>query len=233
MTGSPSSRLVLQAKLVLFDLDGTLVHSAPDLAAAANMMLDELGLPERPVERVADWIGNGMLRLVKRALTGEWEGEPDPILFERGLASFKRHYAANLAVHTRPYPGMVEALDDFVARGFTLGCVTNKLTEFTRPLLEQLDLMKYFRVVVAGDTLPVRKPDPLPLLHASREAGVAVTQSVMVGDSATDLNAARAASMPAIAVTYGYNQGLDVRAFGPAIVVDSAGELPQYLELDT
>lgn len=223
---------MLRAKLVLFDLDGTLVHSAPDLAAAVNLMLHELGLPEHPVERVAGWIGNGMLRLVKRGLTGQRDGEPDPALFERGVESFKRHYAANLAVRTRPYPGMVEALDDLTGHGFLLGCVTNKLSAFTRPLLEQLDLMKYFRVVVAGDTLPVRKPDPLPLLHASREAGVEPARAVMVGDSATDLNAARAAAMPAIAVTYGYNQGLDVRTLDPAVVVDSAAELPQYLELE-
>ena len=221
------------AKLVLFDLDGTLVHSAPDLAHSVNLMLNELERSEYPIEQVTRWIGNGMARLVKRGLTGELDAEPEPALFERGLASFKRHYAANLAVQTRPYPGMVDVLDGLVSQGFLLGCVTNKMESFSRSLLEQLDLMKYFRILVGGDTLPVRKPDPLPLRHACAECGVAPAQALLIGDSAADVNAARAAGMPVIAVSYGYNQGRDVRSLNPDLAVDSAAELPQYLALLT
>ena len=216
---------------MLFDLDGTLVHSAPDVAYAANLMLAELGRPEQPAERIAGWIGNGMMRLVKRALTGEPDGEPEPALFERGLASFKAHYAANLTRETRPYPGAVETLDTLRAGGFLLGCVTNKLESFTRPLLHQLGLLEYQQVVVGGDTVPARKPDPLPLRHACGQAGVAPNHAVMVGDSANDVLGARAAGMHAIAVTYGYNQGRDVREFGPDVVVDSLAQVPQYLRL--
>lgn len=218
---------------MLFDLDGTLVHSAPDLADAVNLMREELGLRPEPVERVEGWIGNGMARLVKRGLTGEMEGEPESGLFDRGLESFRHHYTANLAVRTRPYPGVIEALDHLSNSGFVLGCVTNKIEMFTRPLLDRLDLMKYFRVTVAGDTVATRKPDPLPLLHACQCAGINPQQAVMVGDSAADVNAAHAARMPVIAVTYGYNQGCDVRNLDPTGVVDSLAELPQYLHLVT
>jgi phosphoglycolate phosphatase len=222
---------VLNARLVLFDLDGTLVDTAPDIAHAVNLMLVDLARPAQPVDKVVGWIGNGMLRLVKRGLTGERDGEPDPLLFERGLASFKMHYAANLAARSRPFPGVVAALDVLRERGFALGCVTNKIEMFTRPLLDQLGLSGYFGAVVAGDTLAVRKPDPRPLLHACAQCGVAPERAVMVGDSATDINAARAAGTPVIAVTYGYNQGLDVRALKPDVAVDSAAEVPQYLRL--
>jgi phosphoglycolate phosphatase len=227
----PASPLVV--KLVLFDLDGTLVHSAPDLATAANRMLQELGCAEQSEERIVGWIGNGMVRLVKRALTGEWNGEPEGELFERGLASFKAHYAATLSVRTRPFPGVVESLQTLASAGFVLGCATNKPAAFTEPLLAQLGLARYFGVVVSGDTVAARKPDPLPLLHACQLAGVSPARTVLVGDSANDVLGARAAGMHAVAVTYGYNQGRDVRELQPDVVVDSAAELPQYLRLHT
>lgn len=229
MSASALPKTILTAELVLFDLDGTLVHSAPELARAINLMLRELGLHERPTDQVAGWIGNGMLKLVKRGLTGERDGEPDAVLFERGLASFKSHYVANLAVQTRPFPGVVRTLEALRGRGFKIGCVTNKLEMFTRPLLEQLGLIRYFDVIVAGDTVSSRKPDPLPLHYACNRCRVDPARAVMIGDSATDINAARAAGMTVIAVTYGYNQGRDVRELNPDVVVDSAAEVPQYL----
>lgn len=227
------AKFPLAVRLVLFDLDGTLVHSAPDLAVALNTMLRELGRPAYPEEQVTDWVGNGMAHLVKRGLTGHVDSEPEAELFERGLASFKRHYAANLAVRTRPYPGVVGVLDSLSRSGFVLGCVTNKIESFTRPLLDQLDLSRYLRVIVGGDTVAMRKPHPLPLAHACTQAGVAAGQAVMVGDSAADIEAARAAGMPVIAVTYGYNQGRNVRELGPDLAIDSFAQLPHYLRLST
>ena len=215
----------------MFDLDGTLVDSAADLAAAVNNMLCDLGHREEPLERVMTWVGNGMSRLVKRALTGEMQAEPDAALFERGLASFKRHYAENLGVRTRPYPGTIEALDTLSKRGFTLVCMTNKPEMFTQPLLEQLHLSRYFELVVSGDTTPARKPDPMPLRHACERLGVEVAHAIMIGDSANDILAAQAAGMPAICVTYGYNQGQDLRDLAPDLLVDSLAEVPQYLRL--
>ena len=224
-----STSFPLKVKAVLFDLDGTLVHSAPDLAAAVNSTLKDLGRVQEPLERVMTWVGNGMARLIKRALTGQMEGEPDNELFEHALALFKQHYAANLSVLTRPYPGTHEALETLRARGFALGCVTNKPAQFTLPLLEHLHLAKYFRFVVSGDTTPVRKPDPAPLHHACEYFGIEAPQAALVGDSANDVGAARAAGMPVICVSYGYNHGRDVRELRPDRVVDSLAELPQYL----
>ncbi|HEY8552994.1 MAG TPA: phosphoglycolate phosphatase [Burkholderiales bacterium] len=221
----------LSVRLVLFDLDGTLVHSAPDLAYAANLMLADLGRPPLPPERIAAWVGNGMARLVKRVLTGELDGEPEPALYERGLERFRAHYAANLTRETRPYPGAVEALEALAARGFALGCATNKPEAFTRPLLAALGLARFMSVVVGGDTVAARKPEPLPLLYACERANVVPARTVLVGDSASDVLGARAAGLRSVAVTYGYNQGRDVRALGPDIVVDSLVELPQYLRL--
>jgi phosphoglycolate phosphatase len=223
----------LDVKLVLFDLDGTLVHSAPDIAYAANSMLCELGFANQSYERIAGWIGNGVVRLVKRALTGEIDGEPAPEVFDRGLASFKSHYVANLTRHTKPYPGIIATLDNVTARGFTLGCVTNKLDGFARPLLERLDLMKYLGVVVSGDTVAARKPDPQPFCYACAQTDTSPARAVMVGDSAADVLGAQAAGMNSIAVTYGYNQGRDLRELNPDFVVDSAAEVPQYLRLYT
>lgn len=221
------------ADAVLFDLDGTLVDSAPDLAAAVNRMLAELGRAEQPTATVTGWIGNGMARLVKRALTGELNGEPDAALFERALDIFKRQYAAHLTRLTRPYPGAIEALQQLAAHGFALGCITNKPAMFTEPLLQQLGLAKYFALVLSGDSLPQKKPDPLPLQHACRHFGVDINRAILVGDSAADIGAARAAGMPVIGVSYGYNQGRDVRELNPDLVVDSLAQVPQYLRLST
>ena len=218
-------------KLVLFDLDGTLVHSAPDIAYAANLMLRDLGLAEQSYGRIAGWIGDGMARLVKRALTGEIDGEPAAELFERGLQRFKSHYAANLTRETEPYPGVVGAVAELKSRGFILGCVTNKAEAFVQPLLERLDLMKYLSVIVAGDTVAARKPDPLPLRYACERTGTNPAESVLIGDSANDVLGAKAAGMESIAVTYGYTPGRDMRALQPDFVVDSAVEVPQYLRL--
>jgi len=223
----------LRVKAVLFDLDGTLVDSAPDLAAAVNGMLRDLGRAPQPVERVMTWIGNGMARLVKRALTDAMEGEPDAESFGRALARFKTHYAAHLCVSTRPYAGAIDALEALAARGFALACVTNKPAMFTEPLLAHLQLAKYFTLVVAGDTAPARKPDPAPLRHACEYFGIHAAQAVLIGDSANDLQAARAAGMPVILVSYGYHRGSDVRTLAPDRVVDSLAEVPQYLHLAT
>ncbi|MBI3900347.1 MAG: phosphoglycolate phosphatase [Gammaproteobacteria bacterium] len=227
------SILPLRVKAVLFDLDGTLVDSAPDLARAVNNMLKELGRAEQPLAQIIDWVGNGMPRLVKRVLTSEMGGEPEPSLFEQALALFKKHYAANLVVHTRPFPGTIETLEQLSARGYALACVTNKAERFTLPLLAQLDLAKYFGLVVAGDTVPALKPDPAPLQYACRHFDIPPAQATLIGDSANDVMAARAAGMPAIAVTYGYNHGQDVRELNPDLVVDSLAEVPQYLRLWT
>jgi phosphoglycolate phosphatase len=221
----------LAVKMVMVDLDGTLIHTAPDLANCANLMLEELGRERREPRLVETWIGNGVPRLVKRALTGEMMAEPEPALFARALAAFERHYGAHVSDLSRPFPGVVEGLDRLKAAGFSLACITNKAAAFTVPLLNNLDLDKYFELVLSGDSLPRQKPDPLPLAHACRHFGITPDHGVLIGDSSNDVQAARAAGMPVICVTYGYNHGHDIRESHPDAVVGSLAEASRYLRL--
>ncbi len=225
----PSPKFPLAVKMVMIDLDGTLIHTAPDLADCANRMLADLGRAPFPLETVMTWIGNGVPRLVKRALTGEMWAEPEAALFERALANFQQHYAAHVSDLSRPFPGVVEGLAALKAGGFHLACITNKAEAFTRPLLKNLDLYKYFELVLSGDSLPKQKPDPLPLLHACKHFGITPEHGVLVGDSSNDVEAARAAGMPVLCVPYGYNHGHDIREAKPDRVVDSLAQVPQYL----
>ena len=216
-------------KLIVIDLDGTLVDSAPDLAFSIDRMLESLGLPARGEDRVRLWVGNGAERLVQRALTGSMDGLPDAALFERAFPIFMEVYARNTSGRSRLYPGVLEGLGQLVAAGYHLACVTNKPERFTRPLLEALGLVSYFGVVVAGDTLPRKKPDPLPLQHAAGHFGASAPQSLMVGDSVSDVRAARAAGWDVVCVSYGYNHGTDIRAAGPDAVIDTLTQLPGLL----
>ena len=223
----------LAVKMVMIDLDGTLIHTAPDLAACANRMLADLGRAPAPVETVMTWIGNGVPRLVKRALTGQMLAEPEEALFEKALAIFQKHYLAHVSDLSRPFPGVVAGLDRLKARGFHLACITNKAEAFTLPLLKNLDLYKYFELVLSGDSLPKQKPDPLPLLHACKHFGITPDHGMLIGDSSNDVEAARAAGMPVLCVPYGYNHGHDIRESHPDAVVDSLEAVEPYLTLYT
>jgi phosphoglycolate phosphatase len=216
--------------MVLVDVDGTMVDSVPDLAWCVDRMMDHLGLPAWGEAAVRNWVGNGVERLVKRALTGALEEEPDPALFERALPVFLDLYQDNTSKRSRLYPGVVEALEHLKARGYHLGCVTNKAARFTEPLLADLGVARYFALVVSGDTLPERKPDPMPLLYAAQYFGVEPSQSLMVGDSISDVKAARAAGFAIVCMSYGYNHGLDIRDFGPDAVIDSMAALRDLLD---
>lgn len=216
-------------RLVAFDLDGTLVDSVPDLAVAIDLVCRDLALPLPGAVAVRQWVGDGVRRLVKRALTGGADDEPDTHLFQRGMVLFRRYYRAHLSDHTRLYPGARAVLDELYASGLRLACVTNKSGEFTAPLLEALDLQRYFGAVVSGDTLAARKPDPEPLLHAARTLGVAPAAACMVGDSANDMRAARAAGFLPLAVSYGYGNAAEVAAVGPETLLGSLPELPPWL----
>lgn len=216
-------------KLLLMDLDGTLVDTAPDLAACVDAMRVGLGLPPWGEAQVRKWVGNGVDRLVKRALTGRLDGEPAPALFERARRLFLAHYAENTSARSRPYPGAVHALDHFRRLGVPVVCITNKPGRFTEKLLADLGLGEYFRMVLSGDTLRTKKPDPLPLLHAAGHFGLSPAQCLMVGDSKTDVAAARAAGIPIVCVSYGYNHGEVIRAASPDAVIDSLEELPGLL----
>lgn len=217
-------RFPLSARAIVFDLDGTLLDTLPDLARAANLMLAELDLPQVEEQTVRAYIGDGAVRLVKRILTGDWKGEPEQALFGQAMPIFNRHYREGVAHQTQLFPGVVEGLEAFRAKGFPLGCITNKPEMFTLPLLEETGLTPYFDLVLSGDILPRKKPDPMPITYACGYFAARPEHVVLIGDSANDREAAHAAGCPAIGVTYGYIPGGDVRALGFDAIVDSLEE---------
>ena len=229
-TGAARARSAFKVNAVVFDLDGTLIHTAPDLAHAVNRMREDLGMSKLPEGDVMNWIGNGVTRLVKRAITETWDGEPDADLFERGHGLFHQHYLDGVCEHSEPYPDVCEALIELKAMGFRLACVTNKSQAFTEPLLKELKLDGFFESIISGDSLPKKKPDPLPLQHICDLFGIAPRHAVLVGDSVNDVKAAKAAGMPVICVSYGYNQGLDLTKYDPNAIIASFKELTDILQ---
>lgn|SRR5690606_20793256 len=198
-------------RAVLIDLDGTLLDTIPDLAAAANAMLAELQTPQLPLADIATFVGKGTENLVQRCLTDPRVGLPaDPTTVAAALSVFNRHYHAVNGQASRVYPGVLAGLAAFRAQGATLAVVTNKPTEFTLPLLRRSGLSDWFDVVVCGDTCERKKPDPLPLLHACEQLGYPPQQALAIGDSVNDALAARAAGITVLAVPYGYNEGRDI-----------------------
>ncbi|MBK9132411.1 MAG: phosphoglycolate phosphatase [Gammaproteobacteria bacterium] len=221
--------LAVRPRMLLIDLDGTLVDTVPDLAYSVDLMMRELGMPDRGEARVREWIGNGVERLVRRALVNAYDGEPDEALYQRAYPIFLDAYARNVCTYSRPFPGVMEGIEYLAGAGFLLGCVTNKAAAFTEPLLRKLGMYERFRTVVSGDTLAQKKPHPAPLLHAASELGVTPRESLMVGDSITDVEAARAAGFQVVCVNYGYNHGLDIRDARPDAVIGSLLDLRELL----
>jgi phosphoglycolate phosphatase len=217
-------------KMILIDVDGTLVDSVPDLAFCVDAMMERLGRPPHGDAAVRNWVGNGVERLVRRALIGQLDGEPDEADFQEALPIFLELYRENTSGRSFLYPGIREGLDYLQGAGYPLGCVTNKVAQFTEPLLRDLGVRDYFDIVVSGDTLPRKKPDPLPLLHAAEHFGVPPREALMIGDSVSDVKAARAAGFGIICMSYGYNHGVDIRAAEPDAVMDSLIEIKGLLE---
>ncbi|BCU08126.1 phosphoglycolate phosphatase [Allochromatium tepidum] len=220
---------LLQPKMILIDLDGTLVDSVPDLTYCVDAMMARLGRPARGEAAVRTWVGNGIERLVRRALIGQLDGEPDETDYQRAYPIFLELYAENTFNRSGLYPGVREGLEFMRDAGYPLGCVTNKAARFTEPLLQHLGIYDFFGIVISGDTLPRKKPDPLPLIHAAGHFGVKPKASLMIGDSVSDVNAARAAGFKIICTSYGYNHGVDIRESDPDAVIDSFVELRELL----
>jgi phosphoglycolate phosphatase len=219
----------LPVKAVMIDLDGTLLDTVADLAIAVNLLLQKVGRPQLTEALVRTFVGKGIANLVKRALVGALEGEPDAALFERALPLYYDCYESVNGRHTVIYPGVREGLDALKSAGYPLACVTNKSARFTLPLLEKMRLAAYFKVVVSGDTLPKKKPDPLPLTHACAELGIAPRDMLMIGDSLNDTLAARAAGCPVFCVPYGYNEGHDVRELDVDAIVETLVEAAKLI----
>jgi phosphoglycolate phosphatase len=211
----------------LFDLDGTLVDTAPDIDAALNVALADAGLPTVDESLTRHWVGYGSRVLVEQALT--FHGVPelieDSAAMDAMLATFITYYGAHIADHSEPYPGTLETLIHLGERGAGLAVVTNKLEVLSRRVLDALDLTHHFKAIVCGDTLPVTKPDPGPALHACDVLGVDVADSLFVGDSNTDVECARAAGCAIVCVRDGYNHGTPAEQLGADAVIDSLSEL--------
>lgn len=212
---------------IVIDLDGTLLHTAPELAESANRMLRDMGRPAVSQTLLMSYIGNGISWLVKRALTGDMHAEPDVALFAQALPIFEKHYT-ELLLQSKPFDGVIAGLDAMKAAGYRLGCITNKLALYTEPLLKGIGMAKYFDIVLSGDTLPEKKPHPMPLLHAAHFFGIPVDQLLLIGDSLNDALAARAACCPVFCVPYGYNHGEPVDGLDLDAVI---ADLPAALKL--
>jgi phosphoglycolate phosphatase len=221
---------------VLFDLDGTLVDSVEDIFVAANALLAELGYPLRTRAEVATWIGNGARMLVERSMAGRFEGFDGlsdarfrTAEVDAAMPRFRAIYEQICVEHTTPLVGAFDALAATHTRGLGVAIVTNKPLAPTERIIDALGWRPLVSVVIGGDSLPVRKPDPSPLFEALRRLGH--EHGWMIGDSANDVGAARAARMPSIVVRGGYNHGMSVESLDPApeVIVDTMREIPALL----
>lgn len=218
-------------KLLLFDLDGTLIDSAPDLAYAVNLMLEKLERNTFSEEVIHGWVGNGAQILVKRALSGNVliDDNLDESYVAEALEIFFDFYAKHLCDATYTYANVPHTLRTLKNRGYRLVIVTNKPFAFVAPILNSLDLEGLFELVLGGDSLAVKKPDPTPLLHACSVLETEVHHCVMIGDSRNDIQAANACSMHSVGVSYGYNYGQKIDVFSPTVVIDDFAELLKVL----
>lgn len=218
---------LLNKNTLLFDLDGTLADSAPDLAFAVNQTLVELGLTPFSQDVIRGWVGNGANILIQRALSGNSEISTslDNRLTRRALEIFYQAYQSHNCIETRLYNDVLETLTELKNRGYLLAIITNKPERFITPIINGLGLNGLFELTIGGDTLKKRKPDPLPLHYACQQLSVNVDQCVMIGDSKNDILAAKAAKMQSIALTYGYNYGEDITKYQPELVIDNFADL--------
>ncbi|WP_198334813.1 phosphoglycolate phosphatase [Psychrobacter namhaensis] len=210
-------------KLLIFDFDGTLIDSVPDLADAANIMLGQLGKPSYPIDTIQAWVGNGSRMLVERALSGSIE--VDPHLSDAEVEAAERlffdAYAAHDTSKTSAYPDVETGLKQLTDAGFTLALVTNKPIRFVPDILASLGWTSYFAMVLGGDSLSVKKPDPAPLLHVCETLQFDPTQALMIGDSINDIQAGKRANIDTVGLSYGYNYGKDIRDSQPNQAFDS------------
>lgn len=212
-------------KLVMFDLDGTLVDSAPDIAIAVNKALTLLDLPTVPEDKVRIWVGNGADILIRRALTDGDDSQPvDQALWDKALKTLLEVYPYHHDTRY-VYAGVKPYLDFLDNQGIKMAVVTNKPMPFVEPLLKELGIVRYFSWIVGGGSLPQKKPAPEPLLYVLEQSGIAAEEALFVGDSRNDVQAAKAAKVLCAALTYGYNHGLPIANEQPTWVINDLREL--------
>ncbi len=209
----------------LFDLDGTLIDTAPDLMHALNETLVHAGYEKVGIELTRLWVGYGAKVMIAQAIKHQGEDELNAAQLDGFFAYFLERYSEHIADESLPYPGVVESLEALAARTHKLGVVTNKMQGLSMQLLRELDLYRFFNIVVGGDTLQVRKPEPQPILYACNELVSIPTDTLFVGDSSTDVNGARAAGCPVVCMRDGYNHNTPATELGADHVIDSFCQL--------
>ena len=222
----------MDKQLLIFDFDGTLIDSVPDLADATNAMLTTLGKETYPIETIRNWIGNGSRLLVERALVGKVEVLENELTVEEADHAEQIFFEAykNLSgSKTVAYPDVDNGLKKLKNAGYTLALVTNKPIRFVPKILQSFGWQDLFSEVLGGDSLLTKKPDPAPLLHVCEALNVAPEQAVMIGDSRNDILAGQNANMDTLGLSYGYNYGQDIRELNPTEAFDSFQALQDYL----
>jgi phosphoglycolate phosphatase len=218
--------------LVSFDLDGTLVDTAAEIAEAACRALESNGMARRPVPEIVGFIGHGTRELILKLLARAFEEQPGleaRVSVDEVLRSMDHHYALTTGTTAAPYAGAVEALERLRAAGVKLACVTNKESRHAHRVLEVTGLAGYFALTIGGDTLPRKKPDPSVLRHVVHELGGELRRTAHVGDSSTDVQAARNAGVAAWAVPYGYNAGLPISTADPERIFPGLLEVAEFV----
>ena len=215
----------MSARLIVFDLDGTLIDSAPDLVEAVNHALTELNKPTHSQASTQQWIGNGADVLVKRALLNNWHVGEIPDDFEVAFELYKTYYAEHDWVRSRLYDGVLETLQTLKNANFKLACITNKTARFTNPLMETAGLVPYFDFIASGDTFAEMKPNPLPLLETAKLFAIAPENAWMIGDSINDISAGKSAGFKTIAVSYGYAGQHSMADLNADYTIDSLREI--------
>ena len=222
----------MDKQLLIFDFDGTLIDSVPDLADATNAMLTTLGKETYPISTIRNWVGNGSRMLVERALVGKievLEGELTVEEADHAEQVFFDAYKNLSGSKTVAYPDVDSGLKKLKSAGFTLALVTNKPIRFVPKILQSFGWQDLFSEVLGGDSLAQKKPDPTPLLHVCEALNVASTQAVMIGDSKNDILAGQHANMDTLGLSYGYNYGQDIRELNPTVAFDDFAALVDYL----
>jgi phosphoglycolate phosphatase len=218
-------------KLILFDLDGTLIDSIPDLCVAMSHTLTKLNMKLHSEDEIREWVGNGLDKLVRRSLLGkkEIDGTLDEELVTKAKDIFNDYYENNLTKHTKIYDGVEDTLKALKQKGYKLVVVSNKPEKFVGIILDDLGWDSIFDTYVGGDTTPQLKPDPAPLLFVCKKLDIEPKDTIMVGDSNNDLVSANNANIDSIGVTYGYNYGEDLSIYSPKAVVKSFSNIKELL----
>jgi phosphoglycolate phosphatase len=216
----------LSCRLFIFDLDGTLIDSRFDIARSVNVALKENGLPAVEIAKISDFVGNGVHQLIYRVLHEITGSEPDPDLLQAAVAAYLAAYEKGLLVETRLYPGTREALE--LLGWSKKAVITNKPERFSRRILETLEVAGQFDVILGGDSMPQKKPDPTPLRHVMNRCGVKPADTVMVGDSLVDVAAGKAAGTLTCGITGGFRPKAELEEAGCDLVIDSVAVLPLY-----